>query len=152
MSKKLYVVFDNHFKEVAFITHNKSDIDLFFNRPTRQETYFYAKITDKSKINRFVDDFYDKNCEIEGSVCMTPSEYCYMEESIPGLVDNILKTIVELTKSIGYLTFTDNEIATVNEMLRLCYLQMRLETDEDNHDEPFIMELLMERFLNDIGA
>lgn len=152
MSKKLYVVFDNYLKEVAFITHHKSDVDLFFNRSTREETYFYAKITDQSEINRFINDFYDKTCEVEGSVCITPSEYYHMQESIPCLIEGILKTIVELTKSIRYLTFTDNELDTVNEMLRLCYLQMKSENDEDNYEGPFIMELLMERFLNDIGA
>lgn len=152
MSKKLYVVFDNHLKEVAFITYDKFDIDLFFKRPSRKEIYSYVKITDKSKINRFINDFYDKRCEIEGSICMTPSEYYYMEDSIPGLVDNILKTIVELTKSIRYLSFTEDEFNMINEMLRLCYIQMKSETDPDNYEDPFNMELLMERFLNDIGA
>lgn len=152
MSKKLYVVFDNNIKEVAFITHDKSDIDLFFKRPSRQELFFYVKVTDKDKINKFINDFSDKRCEIEGSVCMTPSEYCFMEESIPNLVDNILKTIVTLTNNIRYLSFTDNEINIVNEMLRLCYLKMRSETEDDNYEEPFIMELLMERFLDNIGA
>ena len=151
----LYVVFENTkaVREVAFISHCKEDVDLFFQRPSREGSYFYAKITDKDKINRFEKDFADKYCEIEGSVCMTPSEYIYMQNSIPGLVDAILDRISELTRSIQYLTFTDSEVTIVEEMLKICFLCMKSEYDDDDNCEgAFDMELIMERFLNDTGA
>lgn len=155
MSKKLYVVLENteYSRDVSFITHYKKDIEIFFNRPSRRSSFFYIEVTDKEEIKKFINDFSDRFCEIEGSVCLTPSEFDMYQNSVTDLIDGLTAVVANIVKLLKYINFTEDEFNTVNEMLRLWYMNLMKEYDDDiENDVAFNIELLMERFLRDIGA
>ena len=155
MSKALHVVFQQseYYKDVLFISHCKKDVELFFNRPSRQGgEYFHVAVKDKEKIKLFERDFADRLCEIEGTVCMLPGEHEMMMNSIPGLVNGLVDNISHLTGLLQYIQFTDEEFCSVMDMLKTCYLLLKAEYDGETEDGIFDMELLMDRYLQELGV
>lgn len=153
MSKTLHVVlFDSeYFKDVAFISYDKRDVEIFFNRPSRKESYFHVEVNDKSRIKLFERDFGDRLCEISGMTCMLPHEYEDMLNSIPGLVDGLVDHIKILLEALTYIQLSEYEEKILIDMLSICYSLLKSEYDCETEDDIFNMELLMDRYLQDIG-
>lgn len=153
MSKTLHVVFydSEYFKDVAFITYDKRDVDIFFNRPSRQESYFHVEVNDKSRIKLFERDFGHRICEISGTTCMLPHEFEEMLNSIPGLIDGLVDHIKILIDALKYIHLNEFEEKLVLDMLGIYYSLLKSEYECENEDDIFDMELLMDRYLQDIG-
>ena len=75
------------------------------------------------------------------------------QNSVTDLIDGLTAVVANIVKLLKYINFTEDEFNTVNEMLRLWYMNLMKEYDDDiENDDAFNIELLMERFLRDIGA
>lgn len=155
--KKLYVVFSTVFNEVAFITNNKNIVELFFERKSRSNSYFYKCVKDREHIEMFIRDFSDKMPECAGSAVMLDYEYIDMCEAIQMLIQDLRVELTNILTNLKYLKLTDDESKFIIKMCEIIYRRISSYENDDfidieTVDELFDPESIMNRYLDDIGV